>query len=98
MRTAQYLKAPVALLDWGFDWNSKKNGELPWLSSGETITSHQIIADTGITVNRSTAEEGFIKVWLSGGELGKTYRISCKINTDAGRVDIRTILIKVQDR
>lgn len=85
------LKDPSAVLDWMFDWTD-------WLASGETIISHTITADTGITVESSTEDAGKVTVWLSGGTAGINYKVACKITTSAGRTDERTIWIKVTDR
>ena len=85
------LKDPSAVLDWMFDWTD-------WLASGETIISHTITADTGITADSSTESDGKVTVWLSGGTAGINYKVACKITTSAGRTDERTIWIKVTDR
>ena len=87
----QYLKDPSAVLDWMFDWSD-------WLASGETITNHTITADTGITVDSWTEDDGKVTVWLSGGTAGINYKVACKITTTAGRTDERTIWIKVVER
>ena len=91
MLTNQYTKDPSAILDWAFDWTD-------WLATGETITDHTITADTGITVDSWTEDDGKVTVWLSGGTAGINYKVACKITTSAGRTDERTIWIKVTDR
>ena len=85
------LKDPSAVLDYVFDWNE-------WLATGETITDHTITADTGITVDSSTEDDGKVTVWLSGGTAGTTYRVECLIVTTAGRTDERSLWITVQER
>ena len=85
------LKDPSAVLDYAFDWTG-------WLAAGETITDHTITADTGITVDSSTEDDGKVTVWLSGGTAGINYKVACKITTSAGRTDERTIWIKVTNR
>ena len=85
------LKDPSAVLDYVFDW-------MEWLATGETITDHTITADTGITVDSSTEDDGKVTVWLSGGTAGINYKVACKITTSAGRTDERTIWIKVVER
>ena len=87
----QYLKDPSAVLDWVFDWSD-------WLADSETISSHVITVDTGITEDSSTEGSGKVTVWLSGGTAGQNYKVACKIVTSAGRTDERTIWIKVADR
>ena len=85
------LKDPSAVLDYVFDWTG-------WLAAAETITDHTITADTGITVDSSTEDDGKVTVWLSGGTAGINYKVACLITTTAGRTDERTIWIKVVER
>ena len=87
----KHLKDPSAVLDWVFDWTD-------WLASGETITDHTITGETGITVDSSTESAGKVTVWLSGGTAGENYKVACLIETSAGRIDERTIWIKVTNR
>ena len=94
------LKDPSAVLDYVFDWKEE------WLATGETIavdseTGEKLItitADTGITVDSWTEDDGKVTVWLSGGTAGINYKVACKITTSAGRTDERTIWIKVVER
>ena len=96
------LKDPSAVLDYAFDWKPLTHGvpgaTKDWLATGETITDHTITADTGITVDSSTEDDGKVTVWLSGGTAGINYKVACKITTSAGRTDERTIWIKVTNR
>ena len=93
------LKDPSAVLDYAYDWTE-------WLANGETIavdseTGEKLItitADTGITVDSSTEDDGKVTVWLSGGTAGINYKVACLITTSAGRTDERTIWIKVVER
>jgi hypothetical protein len=93
------LKDPSAVLDYAYDWTE-------WLANGETIavdseTGEKLItitADTGITVDSWTEDDGKVTVWLSGGTAGINYKVACLITTSAGRTDERTIWIKVVDR
>lgn len=97
-----YVKDPDAVLDYKFDWKSSSNGRgfTDWLDSSETISSHTITADTGITVDSSELADSNTSViaWLSGGVAGTTYEVACKIVTSASRTDERTITISVAER
>ena len=87
----QYLKDPSAVLDRVLDWSD-------WLADSETISSHVITVDTGLTKDSSTESDGKVTVWLSGGTAGINYKVACLITTTAGRTDERTMWIKVMDR
>lgn len=86
-----FTKDPSAVLDYAFDWSD-------WLATGETISSHVITVDTGLTKDSDSEALGVVTVWLSGGTAGKNYKVACLIETSAGRTDERTIWIKVVER
>lgn len=93
MPTTLWRKDPDARLDWAFDWASDG-----WLDDGETISSYTVTAEAGITVDSDNEAAGIVTVWLSGGTVGVSYDVACRITTSDGRVDERTITIRVQDR
>lgn len=87
-----YIKDSDAILDYGFDWSQ-------WLSEGEIISSASIaLSASTITVPSTTITAGSVIAWLSGGDLGTRYSVTCHIQTDQNRVDERTIKIDVRER
>jgi hypothetical protein len=86
-------KDPDAVLD--YKWDFLTNG---WLATGETISSHSVSADTGITVDDSTNDDDSVTVWLSGGTVGVTYEVSVRIVTNQARTDDRTVRFLVTER
>ena len=102
MAQSEWIKDPDAVLDYKFDWKASTNGTgtSDWLGSSETIASHTIDADTGITVDSSsqTDTNTSVTVWLSGGTAGTEYKVRCEIVTSASRTDERTIKIKCEER
>ncbi len=105
---SSFLKDPQSELDFAVDWAAKPpNG--PWLDDGETITSFAVTADEGITVGTGTRApalttsesgrvNGAVTVWLAGGTVGARYNIACRVTTNAGRTDERTIRVTVLQR
>ena len=92
------IKDPDAKLDFGFNW--RVTGK-EWLETDETIISYVITVPTvpsGIAFDGSSESNGIVTVWLSGGTAGINYKVACKITTSKGRIDERTIWIKVTDR
>jgi hypothetical protein len=83
-------KDPDALLDYTFDWT-------PFLEtisdSIETVT-YQLSA--GLTQTRISNTQTQARSFVSGGVLGTTGSITCRISTVAGRVDERTIYLKIE--
>ncbi len=95
-------KDPDAVLDYKFDWKAltNGNGETDWLASGETISTYEITADTGITVDSDakTDTDTSITFWLSGGTAEVDYEVACEIVTSASRTDERTAKVPVRER
>lgn len=84
-------KDPQATLDWAFDWTS-------WLSESETISSATVTVDAGLTKDSQTNTTTKVTAWISGGSLGTTYKVACRVTTNQGRTDERTIGIRVTER
>jgi hypothetical protein len=53
---------------------------------------------SGITKTTDSIVGKTVVVWLSGGTVGTTYRIVCRISTAGGRTDDRSIFVKIKDR
>jgi len=86
------LKDPDAVLDYPFDWED-------WLDDiTDTLSSHSMVAETGITVDSSSIVSKTVVAWISGGTDGTTYRVACRIVTVGGRTDDRSIYIKIKER
>jgi len=39
-----------------------------------------------------------VVAWLSGGEVGKWYKVACKITTNMGHIDERTLHIFIENK
>jgi hypothetical protein len=89
MRT--WEKDPNATLDWGFDWSS-------WLSPAEEISTATVTVQSGLTKDSQSNTTNSVTVWISGGTSGVTYEVACRVTTNQGRTDERTIGIRVTDR
>lgn len=91
MSFAEFVKDPDANLDYEVDWTA-------WLPDGDTITASLWIVPTGVTKTDEANTTATATVWLSGGTVGTNYDVTNRITTAAGRVDDRTIRIKVKQR
>lgn len=89
---ATIVKDPQAVLDYTFNWTA-------WLDDiTDALASHLVTADAGITVDSSSIVGKTVVAWISGGTVGTTYRVACKVTTSGGRTDERSIFIKVKER
>lgn len=91
MASSDYEKDPDATLPWKFDWSA-------WLENGETISASAFICSAGITVVSTSATPQNTTIWLSGGTPGQPYRVTNRITTSLGKIDDRSITIRVKDR
>lgn len=104
--SGRWLKDPNAVIHYKFDWAPLENGngDSNWLdrtsSPIESISSHTITAETGITVDSSSITDNgtTVTVTLSGGTAGSKYNVTCQVVTSTGQTDERTAIVTVLDR
>jgi hypothetical protein len=63
------------------EWTCRDFGS----NATDSISTHQATADSGITVDSSSVLGTVVTVTLSGGTLGMTYDVRCRIVTTAGQ-------------
>lgn len=80
---------PDAVLDFKWDWSL-------WLADGETIATQTILPEGTVTVGAVTESAGEVTVWLSAPQ-GRP-ALTCRITTNQGRTDDRTIRLSVGER
>jgi len=83
-------KDPQSTLDYSWDW-------APWLGT-DTIATALVTTPAGLTELSEATTTTKVTVWLSGGTVGQSYTVTCKITTVAGRIDERSLLIRVRDK
>lgn len=92
---AIFVKDPAALVDYAVDWTA---GYL----NNQTIASSEwrVIPDGAgtIIVEAQSIDAGRTVATLSGGRNGGLYHITNKIGTSDGRIDERTLVVRVEDR
>lgn len=92
MALASYTKQPGETLDYDIDFQEQ------WLSViNDTISSFTVTSDAGITVVSSFLLGGIVKVFVSGGLDGQTYKVTVRVTTTGGRIREADIKIKVKE-
>lgn len=89
--TFDQYKDPDATLDYEWDWTA-------WLAEDETIDTVTWIVPTGITEGDTANTDQTATIWFSGGTLGESYEITCRITTNQGRIDDRSKVIRIKAR
>jgi hypothetical protein len=92
----KYSKSPDATLDYTVDWSL-------WLepTSGDTIASVDWEIENGIHQPTGDQYEPFndtttATVFLTGGDAGKKYLVTCHMTTAAARVEDFTFIIQCE--
>lgn len=88
---AIFTKQPADVQDFDVDFTQY----LTDLS--DTGVSHIATVETGITLDRSTLAAGVVKVWLSGGTDGWSYKVTATLTTTGGRVKQAEITVRVKE-
>lgn len=72
-----------------------------WLPEGDALVSATAVADqpdiTLVGDPEVFHEPPLVKVWLSGGESGKSYKITVTTTTEAGRIKEEDFILRVTD-
>lgn len=87
-----FPKQPLERLDYDIDFSE-------WLSVGDTIVNATVIAATGITAEAPLIDttQKVVKVWVTGGTSGVTYKVQVTATTSEGRIKEGEIRIKVKE-
>jgi hypothetical protein len=87
-----YPRDPDSVLDWHFDWSD-------WLAAGEAIISYQLFVPDELILGANSHDGTTVTVWLSGGAAQQwPYVVTCRIVTDQGRTDDRSIGLLTRNR
>lgn len=79
-----------SILNIGLDWSK-------WLKT-DTISTSEWYAAPEITLTRKQNTSTVTACYVTGGVLGKTYRITNQITTADGKVDSRYITIVIDNQ
>lgn len=89
---AVFKKDPSATLDYTFDW-------APWLTPlADTISSVQWVLGDGLTKVSQSNTASAATAFISGGTVGTDAQLTCRITTAGGRIDDRSVTLKIVER
>lgn len=86
----RFVKDPQAKLDYGVDWSA-------WLA-GDMITASTWATDAGLSIEANSFTSTVTTVWVSGGTVGTSYKVTNHVTTQGGRENEYSIVIVVQQR
>ena len=85
-----FIKQPSDTMDYDIDYTD-------WLTTGDNVSSVVITTETGITVDSSFINDPRVKIWLSGGTAGTTYKVTCTMTSADGRIRQDEFKVKVRE-
>jgi len=93
-------KDPAAILDYTFDWFDWLKGEQVRgiAQPDDAIIAHTVTATNGLQITNTTADSNSVTAWVAGGTAGQVHSITCKIQTQLGRTDERTMRIRIEEQ
>lgn len=99
------FKDPAATLDYSFDWTAYLADMLEdgVPAAPDTITTGActLISNNGATdaqVEQTDVDGNVVTGWVSGGTAGETLQLKCTINTAGGRIEVRSVYLKIKAR
>lgn len=90
-----YLKDPQAILDYAIDWPPGWVGGAAISSALWTVTPAE---SGGVSVQDEAVEGLRASVRLGGGVPGHVYRVAGSVILSDGRVDERSLTLRVEER
>lgn len=87
------IKQPIEKLDYDIEYAD-------WLTPGDGVTASNVTVTVdapSLTVAFFTTSGTVLKIWLTGGTHGVTYRVSVTVETDDGRIKQDEFKVKVKE-
>jgi len=92
----KYEQQPGERLDYDIDYETLFLSALGDTAPGP-LGVEVFVAPEGIVVDDFELIQGKVKVWLTGGTSGVTYKITARVTTTGGRVKEAEIAVKVKE-
>jgi len=89
------LKDPEAVLDYAIDWGAEYLGDDVLADSSWSVEPEEA---GGVTVVASSFADKISTVQAGGGIAGRLYRLANRVVTQSGRIDDRSIVLRVEQR
>lgn len=92
MILGNFTKQPVDVVDYDIDYSE-------WLTSGDNLETAMLGVEpaTNLVIDSVFVNDPRIKIWVSGGTNGVTYKLTVTATTADGRVKQDEFRIKVKD-
>lgn len=89
------VKDPDSRIDVEFDWTSACPDGRAMAASGWTVTPDE---EGGVTAETTWHGLARAAVTLAGGVAGRAYRVTNRVTMSDGRIDERSMTVRVEER
>jgi hypothetical protein len=89
------LKDPEAVLDYAIDWGAEYLGDDVLADSNWSVEPEEA---GGVAIVASSFADKISTVQAGGGIAGRLYRLANRVVTQSGRIDDRSIVLRVEQR
>lgn len=91
MILGNFTKQPIDVLDYDIDYSQ-------WLTTGDNVEGVNVAVEpSGLTVDNTFINDPRVKIYLSDGTDGTTYKITVTMTTADGRVKQDEFKLKVKE-
>lgn len=91
MILGNFVKQPVEVIDYDIDYSE-------WLTPGDNVQSTAVTVDqNGLNVDSVFVNDPRVKIWLSGGTNGITYKLTVTTVTADGRTKQDEFKVRIKD-
>lgn len=91
MILGNFTKQPIDVLDYDIDYSE-------WLTTNDNVENVNVTVEpSGLTVGNTFINDPRVKIYLSSGANGTTYKITITMTTTDGRVKQDEFKLKVKE-
>lgn len=98
MILAKYEKQPAEVKDYDIDYSEWLGPVADTVASTTAIVTSVTEAVPTLEIDSIEASTTTVKLWVSGGTGGVSYKVTVQMTTAGGRLDESELVFKVKDR
>ena len=97
MILAKYEKQPAEVKDYDIDYSEWLNPVVDTVASTTAIVTSVTEAVPTLEIDSIMESTTTVKLWISGGTAGASYKVTVRMTTAGGRLDESELVFKVKD-
>ena len=98
MNLGNFTKQPVEIIDYDIDYSEWLSPVVDTVASTTAIVTSATEAAPMLEIDSIMESSTTVKLWVSGGTGGVSYKVTVQMTTAGGRLDESELVFKVKDR